>query len=112
MESADVVISNKTCASLTVDDVYDIAKSVGSEVERLIDAHGTQSAAGLVPKIVKVLELLESFASRSRACDQEELLLKAVETLRLQQNKRRAAKEDADVGNNNNEIQVRDIVGL
>ncbi|KAK0140036.1 RILP-like protein 1 [Merluccius polli] len=104
MDNADVN-SNKTCASLTVDDVYDIAKSVGSEVERLIDAHGAQSAAGLVPKIVKVLELLESFASRSRACDQEELLLKAVETLRLQQNKRRAAKEDADVGNHKNEIQ-------
>uniref|UniRef100_A0A4W6DLW0 RILP-like protein 2 n=1 Tax=Lates calcarifer TaxID=8187 RepID=A0A4W6DLW0_LATCA len=58
-------------AALTVDDVYEIAKLIGAEVEKLIDGYGKESVVGLVPKIVKVLELLESFASRN-LCSQAE----------------------------------------
>ncbi|KAM4627153.1 RILP-like protein 1 [Polymixia lowei] len=87
----------RTCPALTVDDVYEIAKLIGSEVEKLIDGYGKETVAGLVPKIVKVLELLESFASRNHAHKvREEELLKTFETLQLQQQKKRAAKDSED----------------
>uniref|UniRef100_A0A673J0S5 RILP-like protein 2 n=1 Tax=Sinocyclocheilus rhinocerous TaxID=307959 RepID=A0A673J0S5_9TELE len=68
----------RTFSSMTVDDVYDIAKAVGAEVEKLIDNHGKSSVEGLVSHIVKVLELLESFAARNQdhKCKEEELLKK------------------------------------
>ncbi|XP_051535630.1 RILP-like protein 1 isoform X2 [Myxocyprinus asiaticus] len=91
-------IKTKSCfdrafSSMTVDDVYDIAKVVGSEVEKLIDSYGKASVEGLVSHIVKVLELLESFAARNQAhkCKEEELL-KAFETLQVQQQKKRHVK--------------------
>ncbi|XP_031651138.1 RILP-like protein 1 [Oncorhynchus kisutch] len=72
-----------------------MAKLIGSEVEKLIDSYGKESATVLLPKIVKVLELLESFASRNNAHkSKEEELLKAFETLHVQkQKKTRSVKE-------------------
>ncbi|KAI5099098.1 RILP-like protein 1 isoform X1 [Silurus meridionalis] len=76
----------KTISALTVDDVYDIAKLIGSDVEKLIDSYGKTSVESLVPKIVKVLEFLESFtASYHTHKSKEENLLRAFETLRVQQ---------------------------
>uniref|UniRef100_A0A8B9HKA1 RILP-like protein 2 n=1 Tax=Astyanax mexicanus TaxID=7994 RepID=A0A8B9HKA1_ASTMX len=91
----------RTFSALTVDDVYEIAKLVGSEVEKLIDHYGKASVEGLVPKIVKVLELLESFAARNQTlrCKEEELL-KAFETLQVQQQKKRTARESEESNNN------------
>ncbi|XP_026227626.1 RILP-like protein 1 [Anabas testudineus] len=84
---------DRTCSSLTVNDVYDIAKLIGTEVEKLIDGYGKESAVGLVPKVVKALELLESFASRNHAHKlREEELLRTFETIQLQ-HKRRGGKE-------------------
>ncbi|XP_029303077.1 RILP-like protein 1 isoform X2 [Cottoperca gobio] len=92
-------------SALTVDDVYDIAKLIGTEVEKLIDGCGKESVVGLVPKIVKVLELLESFASRNHAHKlREEELLKTFETIQLQQQKKRVGKE-SDEGCDKNEIR-------
>lgn len=89
----------RSFTALTVDDVYNIAKLVGSEVERLIDSFGKASVETLVPKIVKVLELLESFAARNYIQNtKEEELLRAFETLQLQQQRVRSAKE-AEEGN-------------
>ncbi|KAJ7995771.1 hypothetical protein DPEC_G00248040 [Dallia pectoralis] len=88
---------------LTVDDVYQIAKSIGSDVEKLIDVYGQESATGLLPKVVKVLELLESFTANNQAhkCKEEELL-KAFETLHVQQQKKtRAGKENQETCNTN-----------
>lgn len=100
---------DKTFSALTVDNVYEIAKQIGTEVEKLIDGYGKDSAVGLVPKIVKVLELLESFASRNHAHKvREEELLKTFETIQLQQQKKRAGKE-SDEGNDKNEIRVRNM---
>ncbi|XP_034461217.1 RILP-like protein 1 isoform X1 [Hippoglossus hippoglossus] len=77
---------DKSCSALTLDDVYEIAKLIGAEVERLIDGYGKESVLGLVPRIVKVLELLESFASRNLAHKlKEEELLKTFEAIQLQQ---------------------------
>ncbi|XP_058269638.1 RILP-like protein 1 isoform X2 [Hemibagrus wyckioides] len=75
----------RTISSLAVDDVYDIAKVIGSDVEKLIDSYGKTSVETLVPKIVKVLELLESFtASYHTQKSKEENLLRAFETLQVQ----------------------------
>lgn len=99
---------DRTFSSLTVDDVYEIAKLIGSEVERLIDGYGKESAEGLVPKIVKVLELLESFAARNHAQkSKEEELLKAFETLQVQQQRKQRVIKECAEGNNNTEIRVR-----
>ncbi|KAM8767902.1 RILP-like protein 1 isoform 2-T2 [Acanthopagrus schlegelii] len=90
---------DRTFSALTVDDVYEIAKLIGTEVEKLIDGCGKESVVGLVPKIVKVLELLESFASRNHAHQlKEEELLKTFETIQLQQQKKRAGKESEEGG--------------
>ncbi|XP_071353290.1 RILP-like protein 1 [Trachinotus anak] len=95
---------DKTCPALTVDDVYEIAKLIGAEVEKLIDGFGKDSVVGLVPKIVKVLELLESFASRSHAHKlKEEELLKTFETIQLQQKKR--GGRESDEGSDKHEIR-------
>lgn len=89
---------DKSFSSLTVDDVYEIAKVIGAEVEKLIDGYGKESVAGLVPKIVKVLELLERYASRNQAHkQQEEELLRTFETIQLQQNKKRGPKDSDEV---------------
>ncbi|XP_011606749.1 rab-interacting lysosomal protein isoform X2 [Takifugu rubripes] len=92
-------------SALTVDDVYKIAKAIGTDVEKLIDACGKESVVGLVTKTVKVLELLESFASRNNAHTlREDELLKTFETIQLQQQKKRLAKEAED-GNDKHEIR-------
>ncbi|KAM9318471.1 RILP-like protein 1 [Pholidichthys leucotaenia] len=96
---------DRTYSALTVDDVYEIAKVVGAEVEKVIDGYGRESVEGLVSKIVKVLELLESFASRNQAHRlREEELLRTFETIQLQQQRRRGGKENEE-GNDKNEIR-------
>lgn len=91
---------------MTVDDVYEIAKVVGLELEKLIDSYGKSSVEGLVSHIVKVLELLESFAARNQShkCREEDLL-KAFETLQLQQQKKRHVKECDE---SSNSLESRD----
>ncbi|KAM4589731.1 RILP-like protein 1 [Fundulus diaphanus] len=96
---------NRTFSALTVDDVYEIAKLVGAEVEKLIDGYGKETVEGLVPKIVKVLELLESFASRNQTLGaREEELLKTFEQIQLQQQRKRGGK-DGDEGNDRNDLR-------
>ncbi|XP_038829345.1 rab-interacting lysosomal protein-like [Salvelinus namaycush] len=95
----------RTCSALTVDDVYEMAKLIGSELEKLIDSYGKESATVLLPKIVKVLELLESFASRNNAHkSKEEELLKAFETLHVQKQKKTRSVKEYDESRKN-EIQ-------
>lgn len=95
---------SKTVALLTVNDVYEIAKVIGTEVEMLIDGYGKESVEGLVSKIVKVLELLESFASRNHAHSQrEEELLKTLQSIQIQQQKKR---KDGDESLDKKEIHV------
>lgn len=97
----------RTFSALTVDDVYEIAKLIGAEVEKLIDGYGKESVEGLVTKVVKVLELLESFASRNHAHSlREEELLRTFETIQRQQQKKRGGK-DGEEGCDKNEIRVR-----
>lgn len=93
-------------SALTVDDVYEIAKAIGTDVEKLIDACGKESVSSLVTNTVKVLELLESFASRNNAHKlREDELLKTFEKIQLQQ-KRRLGKDPED-GDDKRQIRVR-----
>lgn len=97
----------KPCSALTVDDVYEIAKLIGAEVEKLIDGYGKESVVGLVPKIVKVLELLENYASRSLAHKlKEEELLKTFETIQLQQHKKQRGGREGEEGIDKHETRV------
>ncbi|CAG6003922.1 unnamed protein product [Menidia menidia] len=99
------VCPDKTFSALTVDDVYRLAKGIGAEVERLIDGYGRESAEGLVPRIVKALELLEGFASRNQAHQlREEELLRTFQSIQLQQQKKRGAK-DREEGADRSELR-------
>ncbi|KAM4528314.1 RILP-like protein 1 isoform 1-T1 [Odontesthes bonariensis] len=74
----------KNVADLTVMDVYDIAAVVGQEFERIIDQYGCEALSRLMPKVVRVLEILEVMVSRcSISPDTEELRLE-LDRLRLE----------------------------
>ncbi|XP_041053445.1 RILP-like protein 1 isoform X3 [Carcharodon carcharias] len=62
---------DKPVPDLEVNDVYEMAKLIGTELEKLIDSHGKKVVEGLIPKIVRVLEMLESFVTRSGNTEQE-----------------------------------------
>ncbi|XP_078404065.1 RILP-like protein 1 isoform X5 [Cetorhinus maximus] len=62
---------DKPVPDLGVNDVYEIAKLIGAELEKLIDSHGKKVVEGLIPKIVRVLEMLESFVTRNGNTEQE-----------------------------------------
>ncbi|XP_062544703.1 RILP-like protein homolog isoform X2 [Armigeres subalbatus] len=49
---------------VTVVDVYDLASDVGKEFEKIIDKNGPNSVADLIPKVINILELLETLAVR------------------------------------------------
>ncbi|XP_040194319.1 rab-interacting lysosomal protein [Rana temporaria] len=70
-------------AALSLEDVYSMAKSLGSELQSLTEQYGPDSVSGVVPQVVRVLELLESFAAtgRERSCTEEELLIRAVQSM-------------------------------
>ncbi|XP_032899770.1 RILP-like protein 1 isoform X1 [Amblyraja radiata] len=65
MEAAGSAL-DKAPADLSVTDVYDIAALVGQEFERIIDTFGCDAIAKLLPKVVRVLEMLEGLVGRDR----------------------------------------------
>lgn len=102
---------DRTYSALSLDDVYEIAKVIGTEVEKLIDGYGKESVLGLVPRIVKVLELLESFVSTNHAHKlREEELLKTFEAIQLQQQRkqRSGGKEGEEGCAERSQTRVRD----
>uniref|UniRef100_A0A8B9BXP4 RILP-like protein 1 n=1 Tax=Anser brachyrhynchus TaxID=132585 RepID=A0A8B9BXP4_9AVES len=74
----------KNAAELTVMDVYDIASAVGQEFERVIDQHGCEAIARLMPKVVRVLEILEVLVSRNHINPELEELRLELDRLRLE----------------------------
>ncbi|KAM5179706.1 rab-interacting lysosomal protein [Mantella aurantiaca] len=82
MESAEV-LWRRVPATLSLEDVYSMAKSLGSELQSLTEQYGPESVSGVVPQVVRVLELLESFAAteRERSCPEQELLIRAVQSM-------------------------------
>ncbi|XP_006865432.1 PREDICTED: RILP-like protein 1 [Chrysochloris asiatica] len=74
----------KNVADLTVMDVYDIASLVGHEFERVIDQHGCEAIARLMPKVVRVLEILEVLVSRHHVAPEMDELRLELDRLRLE----------------------------
>ncbi|KAJ8263697.1 hypothetical protein COCON_G00161540 [Conger conger] len=74
----------KNAAELTVMDVYDIAAVVGQEFERIIDQYGCEALARLMPKVVRVLEILEVLVSRNNISPETEELRLELDRLRLE----------------------------
>ncbi|KAM8976367.1 rab-interacting lysosomal protein [Pelodytes ibericus] len=73
----------KAAGSLTVQDVYRMAVCVGSELQTLTEQHGPDAVSGVVPQVVRVLELLESYveSGRERSFPEKELLIRAVQNM-------------------------------
>ncbi|KAJ8286253.1 hypothetical protein GJAV_G00036320 [Gymnothorax javanicus] len=74
----------KNVAELTVMDVYDIAAVVGQEFERIIDQYGCEALSRLMPKIVRVLEILEVLVSRNNISPETEELRLELDRLRVE----------------------------
>ncbi|XP_016894311.1 RILP-like protein 1 isoform X6 [Cynoglossus semilaevis] len=74
----------KNVADLTVMDVYDIAAVVGQEFERIIDQYGCEALSRLMPKVVRVLEILEVMVCRSSISPDTEELRLELDRLRLE----------------------------
>ncbi|XP_053728567.1 RILP-like protein 1 isoform X3 [Synchiropus splendidus] len=74
----------KNVADLTVMDVYDIAAVVGQEFERIIDQHGCEVLSRLMPKVVRVLEILEVLVTRSSLSPETDELRLELDKLRLE----------------------------
>nr|XP_020658273.1 RILP-like protein 1 [Pogona vitticeps] len=82
--SSSLSVLEKNVAELTVMDVYDLASLVGHEFERLIDQHGGEAVARLLPKVVRVLEILEVLVSRNHIAPEVEELRLELDRLRLE----------------------------
>ncbi|KAA0704243.1 RILP-like protein 1 GAPDH's competitor of SIAH1 protein enhances life [Triplophysa tibetana] len=91
----------KNVADLTVMDVYDIAAVVGQEFERIIDQYGCEALARLMPKVVRVLEILEVLVSRNSISPETEELRLELDRLRLErmerQEKERKHKKELEL---------------
>ncbi|XP_048833468.1 RILP-like protein 1 isoform X4 [Brienomyrus brachyistius] len=74
----------KNATELTVMDVYDIAAVVGQEFERIIDQYGCEALSRLMPKVVRVLEILEVLVSRNNISPETEELRLELDRLRLE----------------------------
>ncbi|XP_043910291.1 rab-interacting lysosomal protein [Protopterus annectens] len=93
MEETDISL-RKDITNLSVDDVYQIAQLIGSEVERLIYRHGKESVENLVPMVVRALELLEGFAARRRVTLEEQEFIRAYRSLRRKEGARRDEEKE------------------
>nr|AAI27601.1 Zgc:158490 [Danio rerio] len=65
-------------------DVYDIAAALGLELERVIERTGAELLSRLVPRVVRVLELLEVLVSRSSSSPDTDELRLELDRLRLE----------------------------
>ncbi|XP_043548579.1 RILP-like protein 1 isoform X4 [Chiloscyllium punctatum] len=83
MEGA-VSALDKTATELSVMDVYDIAAVVGQEFERIIDVFGCEAIAKLMPKVVRVLEMLEVLVSRNHMNPEIDELRLELDRLRVE----------------------------
>ncbi|XP_049909432.1 RILP-like protein 1 isoform X1 [Epinephelus moara] len=84
MEDSGSAALEKNVADLTVMDVYDIAAVVGQEFERIIDQYGCEALSRLMPKVVRVLEILEVMVSRNSIGPETEELRLELDKLRLE----------------------------
>uniref|UniRef100_A0A672ZY76 RILP-like protein 1 n=1 Tax=Sphaeramia orbicularis TaxID=375764 RepID=A0A672ZY76_9TELE len=88
METTVMPVLERPAAELTVVDVYDIAAVLGQEFERIIDRFGCESLVGVVPKVVRVLELLEVLVNRGAGRQEAEELRRELDRLRQERSDR------------------------
>ncbi|XP_068461275.1 RILP-like protein 1 [Clinocottus analis] len=88
METCVMSALDRPAAELTVMDVYDIAAGVGQEFERVIDRFGCESLVGVVPKVVRILELLEALVSSGAAGQEADELRRELDRLRQERSDR------------------------
>ncbi|CAF1290617.1 unnamed protein product, partial [Didymodactylos carnosus] len=82
---------------LTVECVYDEAALIGKDFERIIELYGTDTIKDLVPKVIRILELLETQAAKNEKETDELTELKIrIEKLELQKNEMRELREKFD----------------
>nr|XP_046206745.1 RILP-like protein 1 isoform X1 [Oncorhynchus gorbuscha] len=79
---------DKNATELTVMDVYDIAAVVGQEFERIIDQFGCEASLRLMPKVVRILEVLEVLVTRNNINPETEELRRELDRLRMERNDR------------------------
>ncbi|XP_067862335.1 RILP-like protein 1 isoform X2 [Heptranchias perlo] len=82
--SAAMSALEKAAGELSVMDVYDIAAVVGQEFERIIDVFGCEAIAKLMPKVVRVLEMLEVLVSRNHINPELDELRLELDRLRVE----------------------------
>uniref|UniRef100_A0A8C6UWL3 RILP-like protein 1 n=1 Tax=Neogobius melanostomus TaxID=47308 RepID=A0A8C6UWL3_9GOBI len=88
MESCSVSALDRPAQELSVVDVYDIAALLGHEFERVIDRYGCEAMVGVVPKVVRVLELLEALVNYGGARHKAEELQGELDRLRQERTER------------------------
>ncbi|XP_075052812.1 rab-interacting lysosomal protein [Mixophyes fleayi] len=90
MESQQEMVWLRAPAALSPEDVYSMAKSLGSELQNLTEQYGLESVSGVVPQVVRILELLESFAAteKERGSQEQELLLRTVQRMHIAREER------------------------
>ncbi|XP_065274476.1 rab-interacting lysosomal protein [Emys orbicularis] len=80
---------------LAPEHVYRMAGALGAELQRLSGRFGPEAVAGLVPQVVRLLELLEALAgpagAESGCRDPAETLLRTVQSLRGERRREEAA---------------------
>ena len=52
-------------------DVYDIAANIGKDFETIIDNYGPEAVTGLMPRVINILEHLETLAGKNQKEDAE-----------------------------------------
>ncbi|CAF1494502.1 unnamed protein product [Adineta steineri] len=99
------VIREMTCSSLlrqeypnlTVLDVYDEAALIGKDFERIIEAYGTETIRDLVPKVIRILELLELQAAKNEKETDRLMEMKTrIERLEAEKNETRELRDKFD----------------
>ncbi|XP_061585992.1 RILP-like protein 1 isoform X2 [Cololabis saira] len=78
----------RPAAELTVMDVYDLAAALGQEFERVIDRFGCECIVGVVPRVVRVLELLETLVGRGAGGQEAEELRRELARLNQERSDR------------------------
>ncbi|KAL7836404.1 hypothetical protein AOLI_G00276880 [Acnodon oligacanthus] len=81
-------VLEKNAAELTVLDVYDIAAVLGQEFEHIVDQYGCASLTRLMPKVVRLLEILEGLVGRNCKSGENDELEMELHRLRLERRHR------------------------
>ena len=91
----DHIPAMKCCSQ---DDVYVLSADIGREIEHIVDTHGVDSVKSLVPKLIRVLELLETAARQNETLREEaENLALTVKQLEYDKNEKAFARKKFDL---------------